>query len=400
MDRADLVALLTPEAMGLLERLGPLDDRTDALRLVARMRAEGHDARLVAAVLTQARLRRRAAAKFGPFAASMLFTDDGLQQATRLRVAAHHAQRFRTAGVERLADLGCGIGADAMAFASLGFEVTAVDIDEVTAAVAQHNLAMFDNATVRHARAQDVDLGAFDGLWFDPARRAAGGAEGGAGAPRRLADPADWSPPLDLAFGSARTHAIGVKLGPGIDHELLPADGEAQWVSVDGALVEATVWAGGTERAGVGRSALVLGEATHELTSPGPADDEPVGELGALLFEPDAAVIRARLIGDVARSLSARMLAPDIAWMTGDTDARTPFASAFRVREVLPLQVSKLRRELRARGIGRLEIKKRGVDLDPAALRAQLALRGDEEATLICTRIGGARKAVLADRLR
>lgn len=398
MDRADLIALLTPEAMALLERVGELDDRTDALQLVSRMRAEGHDARLVASVLTQARLRRRAREKFGPFASGMLFTDDGLQQATRLRVAAHHADRFRAADARAIADLGCGIGADALAFASLGFDVLAVDADEVTAAIASHNLAAFENATVRHARAESVDLGEVDAVWFDPARR--DGSVRDARGARRLHDPAAWSPPLDFAFGAARTHAIGVKLGPGIDHDVLPADAETQWVSVDGDLVEATVWAGGTEREGVHRSALVIGAGADEISSTGPADDEPVGALGEVLYEPDAAVIRARLIGDVARSIGARMLAPDIAWMTADEVVPTPFATAFAVRDVLPLQVAKLSRELRARGIGRLEIKKRGVDLDPASLRSQLKLKGDESATLICTRVGDARRAILADRVR
>lgn len=384
--------------MTLLERVGEIDDRGETVQLVSRMRAEGHDPRVVAAVLTQARLRRRAREKFGPFAAGMLFTEDGLQQATRLRVAAHHADRFRGADARAIADLGCGIGADALAFASLGFEVLAVDADEVTAAIAAHNLAAFENARVRHARAEHVDLAEVDAVWFDPARRDT--SSRGAAGSWRLHDPADWSPPLDLAFGAARTHAVGVKLAPGIDHDVLPADAETQWVSVDGDLVEATVWAGGTERAGVRRSALVIGEGADELAAPGPASDEPVGELGDVLYEPDPAVIRARLIGDVARSLGARMLAPGIAWMTGDDVVPTPFASAFAVSEVLPLQVSKLARELRARGIGRLEIKKRGVDLDPAALRSQLRLRGDESATLICTRIGDARRAILADRVR
>lgn len=399
MDRADLIALLTPEAMRLLDEVGELDDRVDALRLVARMRSEGHDARLVAAVLTQAKLRRRAGDKFGPFAGTMLFTEDGLQQATRLRVAAHHANRFRAADARAIADLGCGIGADSLAFASLGFEVTAIDADEVTAGIAAHNLAPFPNASVRHGRAEDFDLGEVDALWFDPARRTSGAGSGNAGAARRLHDPADWTPPLDFVFGTARTHAIGVKLGPGIDHELLPGDAETQWVSVDGSLVEATVWSGGTEREGVRRSALLLGEGTDELSAAGPADDEPVGTLGEVLYEPDAAVIRARLIGDVARAVGGRMISPDIAWITADGHTSTPFARAFAVREVLPLQTAKLKRELRARGIGRLEIKKRGVDLDPAALRTQLALKGDGEATLICTRIGGDRRAILADRL-
>ena len=395
MDRAQLLALLTPEALRMLDEAGAMLDTQDPVRLVAALRARGLSSETVSAVLTQARLRRRGREKFGPFADRMLFTEAGLQQATRLAVAAHHAGRFRDAGATRVADLGCGIGGDAMALASLGFEVTAVDADEVTAAIATHNLAMFEGARVRHARVEELALDEFDALWFDPARRRTDG-----GRTRRLPDPADWSPSLDVAFGAAASHVIGVKLGPGIDHDLLPVDAETQWVSVDGSLVEATVWDGGAAREGIRRSALVMGRGgTHEWSAPGPADDEPVGELGAYLMEPDAAIIRARLIGDVARSIGARMLAPDIAWMTADTPAESPFAATFRVRDVLPLQAAKLGRELRTRGIGSLEIKKRGVDLDPATFRTKLALRGEAHATLICTRVGGQRRAILADRV-
>ena len=45
-----------------------------------------------------------------------------------------------------------------------------------------------------------------------------------------------------------------------------------------------------------------------------------------------------------------------------------------------------LREWTRQRGIGTLEIKKRGLDLDPAALRKRLRLRGSGSATVILTR--------------
>jgi hypothetical protein len=73
--------------------------------------------------------------------------------------------------------------------------------------------------------------------------------------------------------------------------------------------------------------------------------------------------------------------------------------SSFRVRETLPFETRALAKALRARGIGTLEIKKRGVDVDPAALRTKLGLRGDAAATLLLTRIGARRLAVLADRV-
>jgi 16S rRNA G1207 methylase RsmC len=76
-----------------------------------------------AAALQQAALRRQAVDKFGPAAAAMFFTRDGLEQATRLVVADQHARRFVAAGVRRVVDLGCGIGADALAFARAGLAV-------------------------------------------------------------------------------------------------------------------------------------------------------------------------------------------------------------------------------------------------------------------------------------
>jgi hypothetical protein len=93
------------------------------------------------------------------------------------------------------------------------------------------------------------------------------------------------------------------------------------------------------------------------------------------------------------------MLAPGIAYLTGDAEATSPFAASFRVREVLPADVKALGSALRARGIGTLEIKKRGVDVDPAVLRTKFKLRGDESATLIVTRVAGKRLAILCDRI-
>ena len=156
-------------------------------------------------------------------------------------------------------------------------------------------------------------------------------------------------------------------------------------------------------RPGVGRAALVLrsGHAA-ELTAPRDSTDAAVGMLGEYLLEPDGAVIRARLIGDLARSLpgdGGRMLDPTIAWITSDTAPTTPFGAAFRVIDRFPLDVKTIKKELAARGIGSLEIKKRGVDVDPAAFRSRLSLRGAGAATLVLTRIAGARAALLAERL-
>ncbi|MGV3714281.1 THUMP-like domain-containing protein [Pseudolysinimonas sp.] len=391
MDVADLRRLLSPEGLRLLDEVGRLDATADVVRTVSTLRAAGHDAGLVAAVLEQARLRSRAAAKFGDFADRMLFTPAGLEQATRLRVASLHAGRFAGAGIDVVADLGCGIGADALALAALDLGVVAVERDELTAAVAAFNLAPFPSARVEHGDAEDADLAGIGGVWLDPARR--DGAT-------RLTDPGDWSPALDWAFDLARRLPAGIKLGPGLDRALLPDGFEAQWISVDREVVELVLWSGPLARERVGRAALVLGpHGAAELTAPADSPDVEVGDLGAYLVEPDGAVIRARLIGDLARSLDGRMLDETIAWITTDAEPATPFGQAFRVVERFPLDVKTLKRELAARGIGTLEIKKRGVDVDPARFRTQLGLRGSASATLVLTRIAGARAALLVERL-
>jgi len=391
MDVADLRRLLSPEGLRLLDEVGDLAATADVVRTVSRLRSAGHDAGLVAAVLEQARLRSRARAKFGDFADRMLFTPAGLEQATRLRVAALHAGRFAEAGIDVVADLGCGIGADSLAIAALDLGVVAVERDEATAAVAAYNLAPFPSARVELGSAEETDLAGVGAVWLDPARR--DGAT-------RLADPGDWSPSLDWAFDLARRMPAGIKLGPGLDRALLPEGMEAQWVSVDREVVELVLWSGSLAREGVGRSALVLSPAgAAELTAPADAEDADGGDLDSYLLEPDGAVIRARLIGDLARSLDGRMLDPTIAWITTPEPPVSPFGQAFRVVERFPLDVKTLKRELAARGIGTLEIKKRGVDVDPAAFRARLGLKGDASATLVLTRIAGDRVALLAERL-
>lgn len=390
---SELTALLTREGLALLDEVGAVESSADVARSVSRLRAAGHSPDLVSAVVGQAHLRVKARAKFGEFADRMLFTRAGLEQATRLSVATMHAVRLRRAGITRVADLGCGIGGDSLAFAGAGLEVDAVDADEVTSAIAAYNLAPFPGASVRQGVAEDSvpEQGA---VWLDPARRTAGHSE------TTRTSAADWSPSLDWCFDMARRHPTGIKLGPGLDRDLIPDDVEAQWVSADGSVVELVLWSGELAREGIRRSALVMqaGQA-HEITAPADAADEPVRALGAYLHEPDGAVIRARLIGEAARMLDAGMIDEQIAYLTGDAALTSPFVQSFRVRETMPAHVKTISQVLRAHDIGRLEIKKRGMDIDPAAFRKKLSLKGSNAATLILTRTAAGRVAILADRV-
>jgi hypothetical protein len=395
----NIAPILTPEGWGLLNSLGAYSE-ADSLRLSGQLRKAGHAPEVISAALTQSRLRAKAHAKFGPFADRMVFTSAGLEQATRLRVAAHHAQRYVSAGLTRVADLGCGLGADSMALATLDREVTAVELDEVTAAAATMNLLPWPNATVVNADAASVDVTKYDGVWLDPARRSTSTS-----GTTRIFDPEAFSPPLSFVEELARRGTpVGVKLGPGIPHDAVPAGCEAQWVSVDGDVTEAALWFNALRRPQVRRAALVLSShGAAELTSAADFDggpEAPVGPPEDYLYEPDGAVIRAGLVADVAAQLSGHLLDPRIAYICAPELHETPFARAYRIVETRPFNIKALKQWVRSEGIGVLDIKKRGTSVTPEEVRRQLLSgsgKARKKATLVLTRIGEDRVAIVVE---
>ena len=277
----------------------------------------------------------------------------------------------------------------------MGIGVIAVELDELTAALATVNLRHFEHAEVRHGDGLALDLEAegVDAVFADPARRTRAGS--------RRHDPRAYAPPLDDVLAvRERVDALGVKVGPGIPHADVPADAEAQWVSVDGTVVEAGLWFGPLAAGGPGRSALVLRDETATTLDDDGAQAS-VGKLGAYLYEPDGAVIRAGLVATLADRLGGHLVDPTIAYVTCGTpsSAEAALATGYRVLDSMPFNVKKLRAYLRERGVGRVTIKKRGTAVTPEQLRSQLALRGDESATLVLTRLAGAQHVVVVEAL-
>ncbi|MFC4065557.1 class I SAM-dependent methyltransferase [Actinoplanes subglobosus] len=382
-----LQLLRTPEGLKALAAAAEVTGG-EPLAAASALRARGFGAELSAAALTQASLRERAAGKFGPDAAGMFFTRAGLEQATRAVVAGRRAARLAAAGVETLADLGCGLGSDALAAARHGIRVYAVDADPVTAAMAAANAeaaGLADRITVTCADATSVPVERYDAVFADPARRQAGRG--------RVFDPKSYSPPWDFIAGlPARTPRTVLKLAPGIDHGLLPPGAEGEWTSVGGDLVEAAFWCG--PLAGAPRRATVLGTSVAELVGSG-TETGRVGPVGAWIYDPDPAVVRSHLVAEFAASVGGWLADPEIAYVYTDEPVDTPFARRLEVTEVLPFSLKRLRVLLRERGVGVLEIRKRGSALVPDQLRKDLRLSGPNTAGLVLTRVAGAPVALL-----
>jgi hypothetical protein len=272
-----------------------------------------------------------------------------------------------------------------VALARAGLLTAGVDLDPVRVAVARATLdALGLPGAVQVADATALDLSPFGLVFADPARRSARG---------RVFDVDAYAPPWSFVEQLlARTACV--KVAPGVPHERVPEGAEAEWVSHRGDVKEAVLWS--SVLATTARRATVIGATgLATLTSeddPGPG---PVDSPGRFLAEPDGAVIRAGLVTAVAAAVDGWLLDEHIAYVSTDTLPSTPFARAYEVLEQLPFQEKQLRAALRERGIGTLTIKKRGVQVTPEVLRKRLALRGDEQATLVLTRVRGRGAALL-----
>ncbi|WP_244929871.1 class I SAM-dependent methyltransferase [Nocardioides sp. W7] len=377
--------LLTDDGQRLLARASEVVG-DDPLRAQSALRREA-SAEHVAAALTQATLRVRAVAKFGDLAPLLYFTPDGLEQATRRPVAAHRAARLEAFQTTTLVDLGCGIGGDLMAAAGVGITCAGVDLDPVRVEVARANLeALGLPGAVMVTDATAVDPSPFDVAFADPARRTGRG---------RSFDVDDWTPPWAFVERLLRRDSC-VKVAPGIPHALVPAGVEAEWVSDHGEVKEAALWSGSL--ATTARRATVIGDGgLATLTDEDDPGPEAVGvvPVGRFLYEPDGAVIRAGLVTAVAAGVGGGLVDEHIAYVSSDQAFSTPFARGYEVLAELPYREKQLRAALRERGIGRLTIKKRGVDVVPEQLRKRLDLHGDDEATIVMTRVAGSGTALL-----
>jgi hypothetical protein len=401
-DVADYVWLTGDEAAAMLFELA--GDNRPLHTLVSQLRRQV-SAQRAHLVLEQLELRRRAAAKFA-HPERMFFTRTGLEQATDEWVAAYKTQRFALKlagllGTRRggpssatcaIADLCCGIGGDLMALANV-CRAVGVERDPRTA----HFASVNSGAEVVASDVEQFDRQCVTALHIDPDRRAAG---------HRTTSIDAFQPGLaTLESFLARVPNAAVKLAPATR---VPDDWsqrcELEWISRDRECRQLVAWHGAlADFPGQRRATLLTtaGGLAARTVKGRPNRSIPIAStIDRYVFDVNAAVRAARLTGVLAlqHALSALTMGPT--YLTSPRPIDDPLLACFEVQDVFPFEPRKLARHLAERAIGTLEVKKRGVDVDPEKLRRELKLGGDNRAALLITRAGESVIAILARRIR
>jgi hypothetical protein len=349
-------------------------------------------------VIEQVELRQRGVEKFSR-AGEMFFTRQGLEQATDEQIAAYKTSRLPNDAGPAV-DLCSGIGGDWLALnrwalARNASKVLGVDGDPLVMHLAAENqrrlLGIEPWVGVADVRA--VDLAEFDVIHGDPDRRADG---------HRHTTLAELSPGEDF-LRELTDRNVAWKLAPATDvGEPWASCGEREWIGSRGECRQQVLWLGRLARFPGRRVATVIAARDAPPRTIVEAPDATLSFLDApqrFIYEPHAALLAAQLSATFAEQYALAALTSEGGYLTGEEQLFDLACAGFIVQDVLPFDLKRLKAYFRTRGIGRLEIKKRGLREEPAKVRKLLSLQGENAATLLLARVGKQSFAMVATRL-
>jgi hypothetical protein len=242
--------------------------------------------------------------------------------------------------------------------------------------------------TFLHGDILTMDLPPCAAVFADPDRRTDG---------KRHISLKHYRPPLEQLRGRLpRTCSLGVKVAPGIPHgEIDALDAEAEFISVGGELKECVLWFGALRTTGRRATLLPGGETLFAERSM----DCGIGNPLTCLYDPDPAVVRTGLLGILGHMLGAKLIDPQIAFLTSPEFQATPFATAYRIDEVHRFNLKRLADRLRKLRVGRITIVKRGSAVEPETIVRGCKLDGSEHRVVILTRAGGRPTMLIGERI-
>ncbi|NOR59537.1 MAG: methyltransferase domain-containing protein [Methanosarcinales archaeon] len=292
------------------------------------------------------------------FSKSIFTCGDGLRFATPEVVGRYRAGRLKCSV---LADISCGIGGQAVCFAEECNSVYGIDIDGERLECARRNAGVYgvDNITFIEGDALSLQVveqvADADVIFSDPARPAEEDV--------RQTDSLRPGIPRVMEAYRDVTGSFAFEAPPQMPPERIDLDCEREYLGVDGQLNRLTLYFGPLKRCE--RSAVVLKGGRHYRLESGVAAPVVVPEVDeprVYAFEPDPAVVKARLLGELAGGLGGKVELVRIdarrSLLTSDVLLESLFFKhRYRVLDRVPLDCGKVNRSLMGHGMGKAVIR-------------------------------------------
>ena len=322
---------------------------------------------------------------------NLLYSSLALEQSSGECTASYKASLMSG---KKLIDLSGGLGVDSMFLARTFQEVVYCERDPLLCAVAEHNLKVAGVANVEVKNGDSISMlaeypdNSFDWIFVDPARREEG---------RRSIALDAASPDVVASHDLLLRHAqrVCIKASPALEisglKKLLPALHTIVVVSVDRECKEILLL---LERAypsdgPVQVKAVCLNSDSDEITEVVGGSDAPKVVASAVkeyLYEPDPAIIKARLSAVLARDYGLQFVNKSVDYLTSDRKIEAFPGRSFRVVECVPYKPKSFRTFLERHAIAGASIQRRDFPLSAEELRKKYRLLESERAFLFFTR--------------
>ena len=323
---------------------------------------------------------------------NLLFTPLALEQSSGERTAAYKASIMSG---KKVIDLSGGLGVDSMALAKVFQEVVYCERDSLLCSVVEHNLKVSGIKNVAVSNGDSSSMlaeyldNSFDWIYVDPARREQG--------QRSIA--LDAASPDVVAYHNLllqKASKVCIKASPALEisalKKQLPALHTIVVVSVDRECKEILLL---LERASpsdrpVQVKAVCLNADSEEITEiAGGSGDTPRVVAVAVkeyLYEPDPAIIKARLSAVLARDSDLEFVNKTVDYLTADRKIDSFPGRTFRVVECVPYKQKSFRAFLERHAIAGASIQRRDFPLSAEELRKKYRLLESERAFLFFTK--------------
>ncbi len=302
------------------------------------------------------------------------------EQATARDISEYKAKLWQSGA--KIADLCCGMGGDSF-WLPAGIVASGVDIAPERVLMFNENmerLGLPHRAVLRNA----LEIEGGDFFCIDPARR--GGLN------------PDFESILEL---SKKFCGGMIKLPPAFPEGEIPKESDVLYLGNANDCRECLMMSGVFGKGKIRAVAICKNDIFEWQRKKNELQNIrlEVKKLGNFILEPNPVLVRSHLFLSEAKKLGFWQIDSTLAYVSCDSlPPRHDGFTAYGVIEQSSLSTNNVKAMLKKHDVGKITIKKRGVEVVPEAEIRRLAPKGEKEHILFYTRILGEKRAILAKR--